>query len=436
MKMDDTIFALSSGAAPSAIAIIRISGPQAFDAVRSLCGGLPEPRRASLRKVRDAQGSVLDEALLLTFPAPHSATGEDLAELHVHGGRAVVRAIEDALSAIDGLRAATAGEYTRRAFENGVMDLNQADGLSDLLFAETQRQRKAAMQMMSGSFSEKIAIWQDEILTMSALIESELDFSDEDDVDSGQIEILRGKADRLKAQIDALLHAPPLERLRDGLKIVLGGPPNSGKSTLLNRLVGRDAAIVSDIAGTTRDVIEIAVSIGGMAFIFLDTAGVRDNSDDHIEKIGIERAHQAFDAADIILWLGGDAMPPIAPDQKIIPIAAKSDLKNDDRRVDILPDGALTISAKTGDGIDALIETLLHNAKDMIPHEDSFAINQRQRTALSEVSQALNDMHDVDDWLILGENARMARMAFDKLTGRAHTEELLDNLFARFCIGK
>lgn len=427
----DTIFALSSGAAPSAIAIIRISGPKAFEAVQSLCGSLPPPRRAGLRKIRGADGTILDEALALLFPGPNSATGEDLAELHLHGGRAVVNAVQLELANIDGLRQAEAGEYTRRSFENGVMDLNQADGLSDLLFAETERQRKAAMNMMGGAFGAKITGWQDDILMMSALIESELDFSDEDDVDSANRQTLLDKAQVLALEIELLLNAPPLERLRDGLKIVLGGPPNSGKSTLLNALVNRDAAIVSEVAGTTRDVIEIAVSIGGMAFIFLDTAGVRTDSEDKIEIIGIERARKAFDMADIILWLGntGDA-PNIVGDQKIIHIAAKSDVKDRDGR------GALSLSAKTGEGIDHLKQQLLLLATDMIPDEDSFAINLRQREQLEKIVQALSSMQQSEDWLIIGENARVARQAFDRLTGRAHTEELLDNLFGLFCIGK
>lgn len=433
--MGDTIFALSSGAAPSAIAIIRISGPKAFDVVKALCGNLPAPRRAGLRKIRGADGIILDEALVLLFPGPNSATGEDLAELHLHGGRAVVNTVQSELAIIDGLRQAEAGEYTRRSFENGVMDLNQADGLSDLLFAETERQRKAAMSMMGGGFGEMIARWQEDILIMSALIESELDFSDEDDVDSSNRQKLMDKARELSSDIQSLLDAPPLEKLRDGLKVVLGGPPNSGKSTLLNRLVGREAAIVSDIAGTTRDVIEIPISIGGMAFVFLDTAGVRANSEDQIEMIGIERARQAFGAADIILWLGDDDQPDISGGQRLIPIAAKSDVMQNQQHLGWTHIG-LAVSAKTGAGIDILKKHLIELANDMIPAEDSFAINHRQRAALSEVADILAAMPVDEDWLIMGEHARIARSALDRLTGRAHTEELLDTIFSRFCIGK
>lgn len=424
--MSDTIYALSSGAPPAALAIIRISGPHAFDAVRLLCGALPEPRRASLRTLKDSQGQQLDESIVIIFPGPNSASGEDLAELHLHGGRAVVRAVENSLGAMDGLRKAEAGEYTRRAFENGVMDLNQADALSDLLFAETERQRKSAITMMDG-FGSRILEWQQDLLKVSALIESELDFSDEDDVDSGSHEKLLSQSISLTEQIDVLLDAPPVERLRDGIKIVLGGPPNSGKSTLLNALTQREAAIVSDVAGTTRDIIEIPVSIGGIAFLFLDTAGVREDSDDDIEKIGIRRAEQAFEAADIILWLG-DGSPK--SDAKIIYIAPKSDI------IGYHQTEKLSLSAKTGEGLESLKAELIDLAQHMIPGEDSFALNKRQRDSLRELSQSLKDMQHSDDWLIMGEYARIARLAMDRLTGASHTEELLDTIFGQFCIGK
>ncbi len=428
MSHTDTIYALSSGMAPSAIAIIRISGSGAFAAVQRLCGTLPKPRQASLRRIKTHDGAILDEALILLFPGPNSATGEDLAELHLHGGRAVVRAVETELDIMDGLRRAEAGEYTRRAFENGRMDLNQADGLSDLLFAETERQRKAALSMMSGGFGNKIAQWQDSILHISALIESELDFSDEDDVDSGNLVNVRQSAHNLHNDIKSLLHNPPAEALRDGLKVVLGGPPNCGKSTLLNRLVGRDAAIVSDIAGTTRDIIEIAISLNGIAFIFLDTAGLREGQDD-IEKIGIERAQQAYQAADIILWLGDDAPQDVEP-QRLIMLTPKCDINK------AMDESRIKVSAKTGEGMDLLRDTLVDLAHDMIPPEDSIALNKRQREQLQLVVKALQDMNQCDDWLILGEYARLARAAIDRLTGRAHTEELLDTIFGQFCIGK
>lgn len=429
MNQNDTIYALSSGAAPSAIAIIRISGDQAFHAVKKLCDVLPKARHASLRRLKASDGTILDEALIILFPGPNSATGEDLAELHLHGGRAVVRAVEAELATMQGLRQASAGEYTRRSFENGVMDLNQADGLSDLLFAETERQRKAAISMMGGAFGAKISQWQDIILFISAMIESELDFSDEDDVDSGQQARLIQQADALRQDVEMLLNAPSVEALRDGIKVALCGPPNSGKSTLLNALVGRDAAIVSDIAGTTRDIIEIPIALNGVAFVFLDTAGLRDSEDD-IEIIGIERARLAFDNADIIMWLGDDVPPPHDETQKLLWLAPKCDITEhaDDNRI--------SISAITGEGLIALKEALIDHASDLIPSEDGFALNKRQREQLRHISGAMFDMTQSDDWLIMGEHARLARAAIDRLTGKAHTEELLDNIFGRFCIGK
>ena len=424
--MNDTIYALSSGMPPAALAIIRISGPRAFVAVQSLCGVLPKPRKASLRILKDAQGHILDESIVILFPGPNSASGEDLAELHVHGGRAVVRSVEHALSSMDALRQAEPGEYTRRAFENGVMDLNQADALSDLLFAETERQRKAAITMMAG-FGSKVLEWREALLQISALIESELDFSDEDDIDSGNRDKLILQVDELSNAIDELLKAPPVERLRDGVKIVLGGPPNSGKSTLLNALTQREASIVSEIAGTTRDIIEIPISMGGIAFLFLDTAGIRKDSKDEIEKIGITRAQRAFDSADIILWLGDEHPQSNA---RIIDIAAKSDLNNPH------DSGKLSLSAKTGAGIESLKYKLIEIAQDIIPTEDSFALNKRQRAALSDIVQNLLDLSTSEDWLIMGEHARLARLSMDRLTGSTHTEELLDTIFGQFCIGK
>ena len=431
MPVAETIFALSSGAPPAAIAIIRISGPEAFTAVKLLARRVPTPRRASLATLRDpSDDGILDEALVLVFPAPNTATGEDLAELHLHGGRAVVRAVEVALVAISGLRRAEPGEFTRRAFANGRMDLNEAEGLSDLLAAETEYQRRAATSMMGGAFTRAIEEWRMQLLRISALTEAELDFSDEDDVDSqNKISITEGCAE-IQQEIDTVLRRTPAEKLRDGLRIVLGGPPNSGKSTLLNALAARDAAIVSDIAGTTRDIIEVPIALSGLAFILTDTAGVRDCSDDVIEAIGIERARDAFAAADMILWLGQEGDGPDHP--ALIEIDAKADQRERPTK----SANALTLSAKTGDGIADLLYYITERAKDMLGPADSYAVNARQRDLLADASQMLSEAAQSEDWLIVGEQLRRVRLSLDALTGRAHTEDLLDTVFGNFCIGK
>jgi tRNA modification GTPase len=430
MSTADTIFALSSGVPPSAIAIIRVSGPKAFAAVQALAGRLPAPRHASLAKLRDAQGGLLDEALLLLFPGPDSATGEDLAELHLHGGRAVVRAVQATLGAIAGLRQAEAGEFTRRAFLNGRIDLNEAEGLSDLLSAETEWQRRSAAQIMSGAFSNAVESWRTELLRISALVEAELDFADEDDVDPQNKLMITNACGQLSDVMRDLLAAPAAEKLRDGLRVVLGGPPNSGKSTLLNALVSREAAIVSDIAGTTRDVIEVPIALDGIPLLLIDTAGVRDDSQDAIERIGIERAEAAFTGADMILWLGDEGAGPDHP------VLIEIDAKADDPARNVKSPKAYAVSVTTGQGMSELTKQIISRAKLLLPPQDSFAVNARQRALLGSAASAIHEAAQAEDWLIVGEHLRLARLSLDSLSGRAHTEDMLDMLFARFCVGK
>lgn len=424
----DTIFALSSGAPPAGIAIIRVSGAQARAAMMALAGRLPPPRTASLALLKDTRDDApLDRALLLWFPGPATVTGEDLAELHCHGGRAVVAAVEDALAALPGLRRAEAGEFTRRAFANGRMDLNAVEGLSDLLAAQTQAQRRAALMMAEGHFSRRIDTWRTRLLDLSAMAEAALDFSDEDDVPDASIEAQIGAGIATLAQdVAAILAAPVAERLHDGIRVVLAGPPNAGKSTLLNALVGRDAAIVSAIAGTTRDRIEVPAAIDGIAYLFTDTAGLREATDDAIEAIGIDRARAALDAADIILWLGDAGALPRAD---AILIAAQSD------RVEEARPG-LPLSAQTGQGMDALLATLRARAATLLPGEGDFALHARQRHHSAALLDHLHAAAHAHDLLVTAEELRLARRSVDALTGRAGTEDMLDRLFAGFCIGK
>ena len=425
--MTDTIFALSSGAPPAGIAVVRVSGPRACAALESLAQRVPSPRQASLALLTDPQdGAPLDRALILWLPGPNTVTGEDLVELHCHGGRAVVAAVEAALGAMPGLRRAQAGEFTRRAFLNGRMDLNAVEGLSDLLAAETQQQRRAALMMAEGHFSRRVEGWRRTFLDLSAMAEAALDFSDEDDVPDAAIERRIGTGiAALGEEIGTALAAPSAERLRDGIRVVLAGPPNAGKSTLLNALVGRDAAIVSDIAGTTRDRIEVPAAIGGTAFLFTDTAGLHEGTGDAIEAIGMDRARAALDAADIILWLGDAADLPRAD---ALLIAAQCD--RDATRP------GLQLSARTGEGMDSLVATLMDRAAQLLPGEGDYALHARQRARVGELLAHVEAARHSDDLLVIAEELRQARRAIDALTGQAGTEDMLDRLFSGFCIGK
>jgi len=429
----DTIFALSSGRPPAAIALIRISGPQALDIHRKFYGSTDgwDARRARLVALRNpADGSLLDRALALHFRAPHSATGEDVVEWQIHGGQAVIQAILTALKAEGTAREARPGEFTRRAFENGKIDLNEAEGLADLLSAETESQRRVALAMAEGHFSRKVEQWRVDLLDLAARIEAALDFSDEGDVaDQSDPDLGR----RLTALADSIRHQlalPSAERLREGIRAVIAGPPNAGKSTLLNALAGREAAIVSDIAGTTRDRIEVPVSLGGYAFLLTDTAGLREESGDRIERIGMERAQSAIAAADIVLWLGH---PAEAPREDALKLATQIDRHAHpvDRR-----GSDLAVSAVSGEGMVALTGWLVTRAKTIFPPEADYALHDRQRQIVDQVYGCVISAGQADDMLIAAEELRRARMLIDRLTGRAGVEDMLDSLFGRFCIGK
>ena len=366
--MTDTIFALSSGAPPAAIAIVRVSGPHALIAAGSLTNKCIPPRQATLVNLKHT-GVILDTALVLTFPGPASATGEDIAEFHLHGGRATVAAVLDALAGMTGLRSAEPGEFTRRAFTNGRMDLNEAEGLADLLAAETEAQRRAAIAMAGGTLTRLIADWRRHVLNAAAQVEAAIDYDGEDDV----LHWATREADllALAAEIEATLTAPPAERLRDGLRVVIAGPPNAGKSTLLNALAGREAAIVTSQAGTTRDIIEAPVRLGDVALLLTDTAGLHDYSNDAIEIEGMRRTEAAMNAADIVLWLGDGTGPDGA-----IKIAAKADLSHDTE--------GLSLSARTGEGMSVLRDMLTAKAREGL-RDDNLTLNQRQRGALVKV---------------------------------------------------
>lgn len=424
--MSDTIFALSSGAPPAGIAVLRLSGPSAFAAAQRLAGPLPPPRRAGLRKLTGAGGELLDEALVLVFPGPASATGEDCAELHCHGGRAVVAAVCDELAAMPGLRAAEPGEFTRRAFANGRLDLSQAEALGDLLAAETELQRRVARAGAGGALSAMVEAWRCEVLTLSAMVEAALDFADEEDALTlpGDFPARR---EALGREIAAALARPPAERLREGVRVVLAGPPNSGKSSLFNALIGDGVAIVSPIEGTTRDVLERPVAFDGVPFLLVDTAGLREWGAGEIEAIGIDRAREQLARADIVLWLGPEGGGP----RGAVEVQARSDDPAAVRKE--RPDHR--VSSLTGEGLAALEKDLVARARDLLPKPGMAAINARQAALLREAGTALAGAPG-DDFLLHAEALRLARSAFDRLLGRAGVEEMLDALFGRFCIGK
>ena len=426
--MTETIFALSSGPPPAGIAVVRISGPQAGEALRALAGRLPEPRRASAVRLRDpADGSLLDSALVLWLPGPGTATGEDTAELHLHGGRAVVMAVETVLARLPGLHRAEPGAFTRRAFVNGRIDLAEAEGLADLLSAETELQRRSALAMASGDLSRVVEGWRVRVLTLSAQVEASLDFADEDDV-AGLPEAFGGDCRTLADELAVWLARPRAEVLRDGFRVVIAGPPNAGKSTLFNVLVESEAAIATPIPGTTRDVLMHPVALEGIPFVFADTAGLRADSDDPVERIGIERALAASDAADLVLWLGAPEERPAGAWQ-IAPQCDRADRE-------ALADPRHAVSALTGEGIDALRADLIFTARATMPAPGQVALGQRQHRLLDECRQAISEAAVVRDPLLAAEHLRLARLALDRLVGRSGTEDMLDALFGRFCIGK
>ena len=423
----ETIFAVSSGRPPAAIAVIRVSGPQALPAIAEIAGRLPDPRRAGLRVLRDPDGGVLDRALVLVFPGPDSATGEDLVELHCHGGRAVIDAVERVLGASEGLRRAQPGEFTRRALINGRIDLAEAEGLADLLTAETERQRLAALAGAEGRVSARVRGWLDRIAGIAAEVEAMLDFADEDDVaQTGRaLADVRSDAGTLAAEMRDVLDQPPVERLRDGIRLVIGGPPNSGKSTLINLLAERDVAIVSPTSGTTRDRIEAPVMKAGLPFVLTDTAGLTV-SDDAIEAIGVARAEQSIVAADILLWLGDEA-----PDREAIWLHSRADVVGRE----VAPVGSdLSISAESPQTIEALWRLILRQAETLVPAADALVLSRAQADRCAAAADAL--AQGSADGLLFAEDLRLALQALATILGLDASEHLLDALFSRFCIGK
>ncbi|HET7679218.1 MAG TPA: tRNA uridine-5-carboxymethylaminomethyl(34) synthesis GTPase MnmE [Xanthobacteraceae bacterium] len=489
----DTIFALSSGRPPAAIAVVRISGPRARLALEALSGRLPQPRQASLARLRDPDsGESLDEALALWFPSPRSETGEDMAELQLHGGRAVIAAVLAALGRLPEFRPAEAGEFTRRAFENGRLDLTAVEGLADLIGAETEAQRRQAFRQLKGMLGERAETWRARLVQALALVEAGIDFSDEADVPDELIRPALDIARELHDEIaDALAQAGRGERLRDGLVVAIAGPPNAGKSTLLNRIAKREAAIVSPFAGTTRDVIEVHLDLGGYPVTLLDTAGIRE-SEDPIEQEGVRRARERAAAADLVLWVTEAGRPvtefprfsgpsaheelegrpladmaagplgtryaisstrplaepsqlptnakPVAEDPPVWVIRNKIDLVLHQRNEDIFTNEHkfISISASSGIGIDGLLGRLAEYVQRFFGVESGLITRERHRSQLaaakSALERALSESSGREE--LVAEELRLAARALGRLTGKVDVEDVLDVIFRDFCIGK
>jgi tRNA modification GTPase len=442
MNGKPTIFAVSSGSVRAGIAVFRVSGSEAAAILGSLTGSVPPARRAVVSNIRSRDGhDLIDRGMVLYFEAPHTVTGEDLAEFHVHGSPSVVERLLIELSTFENARPAEPGEFTRRAFENERMDLVEVEGLADLLASETEAQRKLAMRQFSGEASSVYEAWHSELTGALAIIEASIDFADEDGVAAQAIQMVRPRLQQFRNRLsEALSQSEKAALVRRGLRIVIAGAPNVGKSSLLNVLAGRKAAIVSEIAGTTRDVVEAALVINGLPVSLADTAGLRDVTDDAIEREGMLRSQSEIDAADILVWVrsvteDSPALPSRAAD---ITVFNKADLVSRES-IQLRNDSEIAVSVKTGDGLEAL-RTALHqlvSAKTDLS-ESAVMVRVRHRAAIEESIRSLNDaLSKADDALeLMAEDVRKAATALASITGRVGVEDFLGRIFSEFCIGK
>jgi tRNA modification GTPase len=440
----ETIFALSSGRLPAAIAVVRISGPNARVGLETFGVKLPEPRRAARAQLIDPDSrETIDDALALWFAAPRSETGEDTVELHLHGGRAVLAKVFAVLGALPGFRPAQAGEFSKRAVLNGKLDLTHAEGLGDLVAAETEAQRRQAMHQYQGALSRKVEAWRERLIDAMALIEANLDFSDEADVPQNLLAPAVRVVSEIVAEIEAALaDSHRGERLREGFFVAIAGAPNAGKSTLLNRLAQREVAIVSDIPGTTRDAIEVTLDLDGVPVVLIDTAGIRETADP-VEKEGVRRALARAESADLVLLLQPAGEVPVElsvqKHQTLWRVQTKSDLIDSDSKQTLIHKGSPAISAKTGAGIGELLARLSNEAQ-RFAGEPALVTRQRQKTALAEAAkllaaaQAAADAGEGEEFF--AENLRLAARELGRITGRVDVEDVLDKIFSSFCIGK
>ena len=432
----DTIFALSSGKLPSGIAVIRLSGGKTRFVLETIAGGVPPVRLLKRAEFRDINGLMVDSGLCVYFGSPKSFTGEDSAEFHVHGSHSVVRKFAEVLSGFEGVRPAEAGEFTRRAFLNGKLDLAEAEGLGDLLIAETEAQRRLALSQSDGSLSNVYQNWRERLVYCRSLVEASIDFSEEDDVSASAVAHALMDVSNLRQEMQSWLErSANSEIVRDGFKVVIVGAPNAGKSSLLNAFAGRDAAIVSDEPGTTRDLMDVRLDLGGNLVIVTDTAGIRDEPG-KIEAIGIKKAVVRADQADLVILLEDIASPVDVElgisNAKVVRVGNKSDL------IESFPsEYDLLISTKTMDGIDRLLNTITHAAQAIIGGENILTVQQRQKVLLSDCVATLSRCASLGSSPdLLAEHLRIATDCIGRLTGHVDVEELLGVIFSRFCIGK
>lgn len=431
----DTIVAPASGRGRAALSVVRISGPAAVSVLDTMAGGAPPPRRMTLRGLRDNAGDLLDRALVVWLPGPASFTGEDMAELFVHGGTAVLSAVLRATVSVPRVRLAEPGEFTRRAVLNGKLDLAEAEALGDLIDAETQAQRRQALRHLDGVLGRSVDRWREEVVDALALIEADLDFSDEGDVSGDLVEEALGRARIVHDEIATELADRRGERLREGFVVVIAGPPNAGKSTLLNHLAKRDVAIVSPHPGTTRDAVEVRCDIGGYPVLLVDTAGIRDTHDP-VEVEGVSRAEGRMKEADLVLWLDPLDEPARANPSDSGPslaVRTKADL------VHARPGGnGLAVSATTGVGIDSLLATLEHRIKAAAGGDAALVTRERHRQALGAALAALSRAIDAGAKSpeLLAEDLRVSATMIGQITGHVGADDVLDRIFSAFCIGK
>lgn len=441
--MVETIFAPSSGGLPSAVAIVRVSGPSVRQVVESLTGrAVPTPRQAVLRRLRDGDGGVIDEALVLFWRGPASFTGEDVVEFHIHGGRAVLARTLAVLARQPGCRPAEAGEFTRRAFLNGRLDLTAIEALGDLVASETEAQRRAAVGQLAGDLRRRCDAIAARLLRVRALLEAAIDFSDESDVPAEIVAEAMDLVGVARGEVQTLLATgQPAERLRDGLTVVLAGAPNAGKSSLLNALAGRDVAIVSEEAGTTRDILAVDLDLSGYPVRVVDTAGLRE-ADGVVEREGVRRARDRAATADLVLLLvptdDEAAVPAIDTTAPIWRVRSKADLgPGESRAVDNAPE-SLTISTVTTGGLDQLLARMsAFAAANLRVGEGSLLLQARQRSLLEACAESLTNVGTRgDDIELVAEEVRRASDALAGITGAVSTEAVLGEIFSRFCIGK